>query len=46
MKRRQENTAGLSPRVRGNHWERIDTNGIERSIPARAGEPKTSKVNC
>ena len=30
---------GLSPRVRGNHGRRTERDGVERSIPACAGEP-------
>ena len=34
--------SGLSPRVRGNHVQYAYGNGESGSIPARAGEPRTS----
>ena len=34
---------GLSPRVRGNHWQEIDSGQRIRSIPACAGEPRCGK---
>ena len=36
---------GLSPRVRGNHGALIPYLGIERSIPACAGEPRSGLIN-
>ena len=31
--------SGLSPRMRGNHFDQVVAGGIHRSIPAYAGEP-------
>ena len=34
-------SSGLSPRVRGNQWDPGEPRTHDRSIPARAGEPRT-----
>ena len=36
--------AGLSPRLRGNHWPPVDRSCPGRSIPASAGEPRREVV--
>ena len=36
--------SGLSPRVRGNHWQEQAQIAGERSIPACAGEPVTNNL--
>ena len=38
-------TRGLSPRVRGNHYEEPDKIAGPRSIPARAGEPARADIS-
>ena len=39
-----EGEYGLSPRLRGNQLKTLDTDYVERSIPAPAGEPWTTRL--